>query len=72
MDHAGELHLQRAGLALQGVDGRTVNFGREFEVAARRRPAGDDEQHRCDHEIDDAQDRSRRYRAPNLHQREIC
>ena len=50
MDHAGELHLQRAGLALQGVDGRAVNFGREFEFAARRRPAGNDKQDGRDHE----------------------
>ena len=59
MNHAGELRLQRAGLALQRVDGRAVNLGREFEFAARRRPSGDDKQDSRDHEIDDAQDRGR-------------
>ena len=44
---------------LQRIDGRAVNFAREFEFAARRRPAGDDEQDGRDHEIDNAEDGGR-------------
>ena len=69
--HAGELRLQRAGLALQGFDRGAVNFGREFEFAACRRPSANHEQDGRDHEIGDAEYCGRRNRAPDLHQREI-
>ena len=56
MDHAGELRLHGPCLDLQRIDGRAVNFVREFEFAPRRRPAGDHEQNGGDHEIDTAKD----------------
>ncbi len=71
MNHAGELRLQRAGLALQRVDRGAVNFGGEFEFAACGRPSADHEQNRRDHEVGDTKYCGRRNRAPDLHQREI-
>jgi hypothetical protein len=63
--------MHGAGLDLQCINGRAVNFVGEFELAAGRRPPGDHEQDGGNHEIDQAKDGGCGNRAPDLHQREI-
>src|ERR1700688_2291217 len=72
VNRPGDLRLQRPRLDLQRVDRAAVDFGGEFELSPARRPAGNQEQDRGNREVDGAENRGGRYRAPYMYQREIC
>ncbi len=71
MDRPRHLRLQCPRLELQRLDRRAVDFGGEFEFAARVAACRRPEQDRGDAEIDGAEDGRGRYGAPDLDQREI-